>query len=395
MTASLEKFIKAYRTFAVLFLNTFLIFLVLGLALEGGLRLAFAIYDARFRSLNPIQRKYHQLSADLYPGLNADQINDLLSESWNHAVIYEPYTTFKEQPFSGTYFHVDPNGFRWGHGPAPWPPSKDRFNVFLFGGSTTFGYGNRDSETVPSYLESFLSMPGHPKVCVYNFGRSNYYSSQERILFQNLLAAGLAPDLAIFIDGLNDFGHILDIPDWTDEFSRFMDPNPWKGIYIAIVRGVRASALTRAANSLTRGMVAYALHPDPLPPVETAYAAADIQKVIQRYARNKRMIEALAQASQSQALFIWQPVPYYKCPANGNPFTRLGARYQGEGENYKQMKQYVTQHPMGGNFFWAADLQEGMSGPLYVDAVHYSAPMCRALAKHIADFTQRRFQRTR
>jgi len=42
-------------------------------------------------------------------------------------------------------------------------------------------------------------------VVVYNFGRAGYYSTQERILFEYFVAKGVKPDVAIFLDGLNDF----------------------------------------------------------------------------------------------------------------------------------------------------------------------------------------------
>ena len=48
-------------------------------------------------------------------------------------------------------------------------------------------------------------MPGTREPRVYNFGRGSYYSSQERILFEQLAVAGHVPDLAVFIDGGSDF----------------------------------------------------------------------------------------------------------------------------------------------------------------------------------------------
>src|SRR6185369_12207002 len=99
---------------------------------------------------------------------------------------------------------VDPAGFRAGRDQRPWPPDPARFNVFVFGGSTTFGYGVADGDTIASQLQPLLARHGRD-VAVYNFGRGYYYSTQERILYEQLLAGGFVPALAVFIDGLNDF----------------------------------------------------------------------------------------------------------------------------------------------------------------------------------------------
>jgi len=113
---------------------------------------------------------------------------------------------FKESPITGKYINVNENGFRLIQNQASWPPNNSNINIFIFGGSTTFGYGVSDEQTVPSYLQNYLRQHIiHKKVCVYNFGRGHYYSSQELVLFEKLLWLGIIPEVVIFIDGLNDF----------------------------------------------------------------------------------------------------------------------------------------------------------------------------------------------
>ena len=69
------------------------------------------------------------------------------------------------------YINVDENGFRMTKNQGPWLPSPKYFNVFLFGGSTTFGYGIPDHQTIASYLQEFLSIvPLGKEARVYNFG---------------------------------------------------------------------------------------------------------------------------------------------------------------------------------------------------------------------------------
>jgi hypothetical protein len=209
-----RRFRRFYRDAALILLNT----VILLLAVNGLLFILAAIKD----SLSAEPARWHKpVAADrwaalerVYPGLSRDEIQVLLDETYTPArsLAYEPFTEFKERPYAGKYVNVDVNGFRVTEGQGPWPPDGGRyFNVFLFGGSTAFGFGVADGQTVASHLQAFLSGAGLLKeVRVYNFGRGSYYSTQERILFEKLVGAGFRPDLAVFIDGLNDSHHYDD-----------------------------------------------------------------------------------------------------------------------------------------------------------------------------------------
>jgi hypothetical protein len=83
-------------------------------------------------------------------------IRELLRETWNRGYAYEPFTYFKERPFTGKYVNVDPHGFRVTKEQGPWPPDRNRDFIFLFGGSTSFAYGLPDDQTVASYLQESL-----------------------------------------------------------------------------------------------------------------------------------------------------------------------------------------------------------------------------------------------
>ena len=67
--------------------------------------------------------------------------------------------------------NVHEAGFRVGLHQGPWPPAKDEMRIFMFGGSTLFGYGVRDEETISSQLQQFLAGSTDTKVSVYNFGQ--------------------------------------------------------------------------------------------------------------------------------------------------------------------------------------------------------------------------------
>jgi hypothetical protein len=70
-------------------------------------------------------------------------------------LVYEDFTLFKPIPWKGRFFNFVDAGYRKVSDQGPWPPSKEYFNIFFFGGSTTMGVGP-DWATVPSYLQAQL-----------------------------------------------------------------------------------------------------------------------------------------------------------------------------------------------------------------------------------------------
>ncbi|MBU1909658.1 MAG: hypothetical protein KJ726_06405, partial [Verrucomicrobia bacterium] len=109
--------------------------------------------------------------------------------------------------------------------------------------------------------------------------------------------------------------------------------------------------------------------------------------MIERYLSNKRMIESACEAFDIPVLFVWQPIPYYKYNLRHHPFARKNRnspRARRYTMRYTRMADWVRAQPMGTNFLWCADIQEGVQEALYVDDVHYSPRLNRLLAKAIA-----------
>lgn len=114
---------------------------------------------------------------------------------------YEPYALWKARPWAGQFFHVGHDGFRLTSTSSDDP---DAFEVWMLGGSTVFGYGAPDGETIPSHLAPLLADRLQRPVKVRNLGQGGYVSFQEGALLLVELARGEAPDLVIFYDGYND-----------------------------------------------------------------------------------------------------------------------------------------------------------------------------------------------
>lgn len=325
---------------------------------------------------------------ELFPDLKDSELETLLREMRSRSLDYEGFTEFKELPFKGRYLNIDPHGFRMSKDQGPWPPDPHDFAVFVFGGSTTFGVGLPDDQTIVSCLQEtmqkfFVANKLRCRVCLYNFGNSFYYSSQELVLYEKLLRAGFVPNMAIFIDGLNDFYTVKDQPRYTEEF---------RGIVNAYGR-VRHQALLEILRSLPvcRFMQAVQTrirkfnHDAPKETVNYDDPHL-LQSLINRYLENKKMIEAVSEAYQIIPVFVWQPVPTYQYNLDHYLFLKGGFElntYSMYG--YPLMEETVRKKKLGDDFLWCADIQRDSDEILYLDKVHYTAAMSRKIAARICD----------
>jgi len=371
----LQKLWNGYRFTALTLLNTLVALLLLSTIIYS----ISLVKD--YLSSDPVSIKYgHSTISNVYQGLSKREIAALLEETWSRPYDYEPFTQFKEGQYHGLYVNVDTNGFRNTKNQGPWPPESSNLNIFLFGGSTTFGYGVSDHQTVASYLQEFLTKSLGRDVRVYNFGRGHYFSTQERIIYEELLASGFVPDIAIFIDGLNDFFYNSNEPLFTSRFIEFVS----KGGKNKISLGGATKALKQKFSKWLQEV-----RQDDQQKEKTIPDYNDpkvISRVIKRYLVNKKLIEAVSNPFGVKPIFVWQPVPMYNYDQQYHPFYQDGyGQHSYTQYGYEQMAEIIKNNPLGDNFLWCADIQKNEKRALYVDKVHFSAGFSSQFAKVISD----------
>jgi hypothetical protein len=327
--------------------------------------------------------------ARAYPGWERADLLALLEESARASDNeYEPFSEFRPRPPRGRYVNVASHGYRLVRNQGPWPPAPARFNVLVFGGSTTFGAGLPDDESIPSLVGDRLARDGCGRpVSVYNFGRHGYISRQEGVLFEDLLASQLAVDLAVFVDGLNEF-FIWPRPLSADLFRE------------ALARSQDGEPRSRAAAFLSSWPLArlardvrWRMRPERPPRAE------DLERrrlppdaVIDQWKANRRHVERVARAYGVRTLFVWQPVPVYKYDRARHPLwdswsdayltparTRRG---------YERLDAERAGGGLGDGFLWLADVQEGRPENLYVSDYHYARALAETIAARIAEHVE-------
>lgn len=369
-----------YIELAVGFLNAVLLLVLINLALYVVFR--FRHHPAPDPALNFSRHFPVDKLQAAYPGWKEEDVRALLEETprEDHEFEYEPWTGFRERPFHGRFVNIDAAGFRVSKDQAPWPPRAGRTNVFVFGGSTGFGWYLPDDQTIPSYLQQCSSQQ---RVAVYNFARPAYFSSQELALFQQLLRSGDVPQVAVFIDGLNDFILSDGEPKFTTDLRQFMDGK-------AESNALADLPMVRAARWL-QIKIGKAPAAEPAASAPNYGDPAVLNAVVERWLANKRMIESVAAAYGVRAVFVWQPMPLYKYDLRYHFFLHSDKAFGGfvrAEYGYPLMAQMHERGKLGTDVLWLADMQENARENLYVDSVHYTAAFSKEIAGRICEFIQ-------
>jgi hypothetical protein len=355
----------SYGSVAVMWLNTCLLFLVLNVAI------ALVHRHTAPQPLRPIR----SVVARALPDLDGRTIDALIAET-ERPIAFEPYTDSTDPPVRGTFVNVDAAGFRHSRDQGPWPPDPARHNVFLFGGSTTFGYGVSDADTIASYLQPMLSATGERPTSVYNFGHSGYYSTQERILFERLVIAGHRPDTAIFIDGLNDFEAFDDLPVTAERlayaYERLEEPPLRTALWLLPVTTTVAHLGRRLGLVVPKAT-----------PGQDGDDASRIRVVLDRYRRSKATIAAVGAAHGVRTAFVWHPIPTYDFPPGGDGLRGSTTALAAQG--YRQMAAAVAAGEFDADLVWCAGVAADGTAAFYVDFVHYAPVLSERVARCIAD----------
>jgi len=365
----MDSVVSRYKNLCVVVSSTVLIFIFINIVLS----VLFSIKDEYCLA------EYLPQGSDpggaVYPGLSRQDRVELNRETWDRHLEFEPFTGFRERPRIGKWVNVHEGGFRDGGSESAWPPDARLTSIFVFGGSTTFGYGPPDDQTIPAQLGRILR-DRSGVVKVYNFGRGYFFSTQERILLEQLIVNSTPPKIAIFIDGMNDFYNAKRTIMFQDAFARSVDLDG-----SAERSWLPDLPIHRLAAAARRRWGTQRPYPDPSINYDDPPAIAG---VIERYRQNKRMIEVIARAYGITPVFVWQPAPTYKYDLKYHIFGHDLVDYPKYG--YPAMARLVAEGAMGDDFLWLADIQEDSKEPLYVDRWHYTARFSGEIARHLADF---------
>ena len=155
-------------------------------------RLYVKLKPAFFKQLN--QTSDRRASYPTYS--NKEFAIELLNELSNLPINYKSFVGWTRGKVDLKYTNIS--------GPYNTRKSKGESlnnSVWFFGGSTMWGTGTSDSQTIPSHFYSLTNIP------VYNFGESGWTSRQSLNQLINAIGDNNNPSVVIFYDGVNDVIH--------------------------------------------------------------------------------------------------------------------------------------------------------------------------------------------
>ncbi len=215
---------------------------------------------------------------------------------------YRPYLVWGSSPFSGETVNITPKGQRQTPGADS---TAERKQVFVFGGSTIWGWGAPDWETIPAYLQEMLPEATGFPLNVENYAENAYVSTQGLIRLLLLLEAGKVPEVVIFYDGVNDLfaarqtGRPAIHQNFSYIASRFNNRKPslssllWTTNTYKLFHRIRTAINVEGFKNNR-----YKVIPDP-------DRLAD--EIVTNYLGIYRIVKTLAKEYQFDYYFFWQP----------------------------------------------------------------------------------------
>ncbi|MGE5547850.1 MAG: SGNH/GDSL hydrolase family protein [Solirubrobacterales bacterium] len=363
--------------------KTLLVLIVAVLLAEGAASLA----HKKVRPDRPVESPVY--SDDdirrLYGTDDPSRYRAVLAESWGLAeTMYSPLVEYRMSPVKGKHYTVTEDNYRVnGYLQDIKAPG---LKVFVFGGSTTLGMGAADTETIPAYLEEQIRAEGK-QAQVFNFGTTGWTSTQERIALERFLTTGVVPDVAVFIDGLDDFAActLPDVSAWNERLTQLTRARAHVPLAVEVANRSNVVQLVRQVASREAAA--------PVPGAGRLCASdEDVTRIARRLDTNRRLIAAAADRLGFKAVFVQQPVPTFhydaaKRPVNVRP-EALGA-YLNSAKGYARMAEMKAAGQLSEQgLLWLTEL-EPAEGNAYIDPVHYSPRFNKAIAeaitRHILD----------
>ncbi len=305
-------------------------------------------------------------------------------EQANRAQTFEQYVMYKGVKFNGKYINQDENGIR-----NTWvPESHDATtisNVYMFGGSTLWGYYARDDHTIPSYLSKHL----HSKdirAKITNHGVLRDSSSTELIRLFQLLKAGHKIDLVVFYDGFNDLaagargepGHIRDYERYKSAVLSKKDGLDY------IKQGVEKLVRDYSAMYKLKKMATPRIKTSKRPTTKNSDQLID--DIVHSYLETVRAIDQLSKVYGFKYACFWQPMAYLESSLTPEEQPWV------EASNNVQRKFLIgpkvnLRLPTGlvPNFYNISDALKGRNESVYIDIGHLTEKGNEIISRKMGD----------
>jgi hypothetical protein len=287
---------------------------------------------------------------------------------------YAPYVAWRRMPLASEHVNIDADGrrvHRAGRDAGPGAPS-----IAFFGGSTLWGTGSSDDETIPAWFDR-MSRGWQ----VFNYGETGYTTRQALARLVNLVTTGRAPDVAVFYDGYNHIwthcnlavterlhGHMLEA-----RLSRALTERPRFGyVFSEIVAPVRDFAIrVLGKRRFTRDRFACSSDPQ------------RAEQVAETLVRLWEVAHALMAESGGRFHAFLQPLAYIGAAR----IDHLKTRGEEAGDQFRAVYPLLHRRIAERGLPWVTDLSRAFDGEelIFIDSAHVSPNGNRIIAQRMLE----------
>jgi len=303
---------------------------------------------------------------------------------------WEPYVYWRRKPYKGKYIAIDSSCLRFT--PNPEFAAEHVLRIFMFGGSTMWGTGARDSFTIPAILARELLGRG-VKAEVINFGESGFVTTQEVIALLREVQKGNIPDAVVFYDGINDTysayqqgtpGLAQNESHRVQEFNMLKRLPELRGlVFIDFVNNL---AIVRLAR-IVLGITELETKPD--------FDAVVAEQAVELYFKNMELVKALGASYRFKCQFYWQPTIFGKYKRSKYEQAEYDSQKHLEKpyvETYRMIREKATLLTDDKSFRNLSDIFLLEGKPVYIDWMHLSergnAVIAAAMAENMLSLFQ-------
>lgn len=413
---------EKYRDFAVIVLNVLILIILVNVLAALMIKKPDTnkTDNSGFYSPQELFKDSIEFMRVVYPGKSDEDIGELLMLTSPYA--NHPVLEFQEKIQNSKHYNTGFEGIRFDRSVTSMNAAS-RINgaVWVFGGSTIFGQGVSDNETISAFLNRLDTSNTY-----INFGVHAYHQSDEIEKLLLLLKKGYQPQKVIFIDGLNDLirmietnFHPLETPAlaksaYTSDYNiATREPEASFLRQLPVTRWLRSfideSGDNRIYPELPWDKYDNVYDPDnlyntdpkqhfmstiqrsPYNPVDSAGLRYVVWKLTEFYSANFRFLEKLSKAYGFEFSVFYQPIGVL---SKGNPFWRNQATKSQNplfiNVNYivPAVRKQISNWNLNG-FYDISDVQDSCPD-CYVDLTHYNPDLNQKIAEAILNAEEER-----
>ncbi|MEG4440193.1 hypothetical protein QUB47_12700 [Microcoleus sp. AT9_B5] len=260
---------------------------------------------------------------------------------------FEPFIGWSRKPFHGETININAKGDRIHKNETTSEAiSPDVTSIDFFGGSTMWGTGVVDTETIPAFFNNISKIP------TFNRAETNFTSRQSLERLINLLTVEAETiNSVVFYDGVNDILNLCRSESqvgehgYTDYIRKLLESNGnkspkndfWKYIDFTFLRGTR-SLIKLVREEIINHSVKTDDYWDRTMNCDSQPQKA--QQIASALIKNWEIAHVIAQAQGINFLGILQPVAFMENPKLAQDL------HLNVGWNNELRKQYKTVYPL-------------------------------------------------